>query len=330
MTYSDDLYAISYDKFKELVNKLCKNTSVFGPKLKKITSFEKIKNANELSLDKASDFPLKYLFFSDNEILFEFNGQEIKIPKINSEEKVIIGARRCDLNSITKQDKAFNNKFVDEYYNKRRENTTFIGLHCVNGMDEHCFCESLTDKDSKELFDIMLYPRSDHYLVEVGSKKGEELLQKYKDFFEKSSYKLKPEDKIMNTNRLKTTNIAPLFTNKGWEDLAKKCTSCGACNLMCPSCYCFDILDTVNFDLKSGTRIRKPASCQMRCFTRLAGEGHFRDKKLERYKHRIYHQLQHFSERHGTNLCTGCGRCIRHCPNKIEFVNKINEMSGAK
>lgn len=324
MVYSDNLYAISYDNFKKFVAKVCKDTEVIGPKKEKTASnFGKIAKYDDLVLNKITDFPLKYTFFSDKEVFFEFDGNDLNVPSLKPKEKVILGARRCDLKSVQRQDKAFNYKFTDEYYNARREKTIFIGIHCKGGMDEYCFCESLKDE---WFFDLMLYPRHDHYLVEMGTEKGKNFIDKYREFFNKSEYKLKAEDRLMNTDRLKNPNIKPLFANPKWEELSKKCISCGACNLMCPSCYCFDILDELNFDFKSGKRIRRPASCQMRCFTRLAGEGHFRDKKIERYKHRIYHQLLHFKERHDITLCSGCGRCIRHCPNKIEFVNAINEM----
>jgi len=50
----------------------------------------------------------------------------------------------------------------------------------------------------------------------------------------------------------------------------------------------------------------------------------------DRFKHRIFHQLQYFKDRHGMNLCTGCGRCIRGCPTRINFVKILNEMQEQK
>jgi sulfhydrogenase subunit beta (sulfur reductase) len=324
VVYSDKLYAISFDKFKTLVSNLCKESTVIGPKKKnRSTVFLPIDNYDELVLDKICDYPLKYVYMPNGDVFFDFDSNEITLPQKCSEEKIIIGARKCDLNAVVHHDKAYNHKFEDEYYTSKRNNLFFIGIHCDGGMDEYCFCESL-GKDY--FFDLMLYKRSDHYLVEMGSKKGEDFISSHNNLFDSTDYNLTDEDRKMNTDRLKNKDMSVLYNNSKWEELSKKCISCGACNLMCASCFCFDIVDEVNFDLKSGKRIRKPASCQLRCFSRVAGENHFRDKKIERYKHRIYHQLQYFKDRHGINLCTGCGRCIRHCPNKIDFVSAINEM----
>ena len=134
-----------------------------------------------------------------------------------------------------------------------------------------------------------------------------------------------PADRItFNSLKLSTTDIKHLFAETFWESLSDKCISCGACTALCPTCHCFTIKDEVGFDLKTGKRIRIPASCQLRSFTRVAGDFVFRNKRVDRFKHRIYHQLQYFKDRHGVEMCTGCGRCIRACPTKINWVEAIN------
>ena len=126
-----------------------------------------------------------------------------------------------------------------------------------------------------------------------------------------------------NKKKLKTTDIKDKYDSKDWEKGADKCLACGACNFLCPNCHCFTIEDDINFDLKTGERIRKPASCQLKHFTRVAGDHIFRDNKLARFKHRIYHQIQYFKDRHDIVFCTGCGRCIEGCPARIDWVDDI-------
>jgi ferredoxin len=41
-----------------------------------------------------------------------------------------------------------------------------------------------------------------------------------------------------------------------WEELGKKCLCCGSCSMVCPTCSCFNVFDTLNLDAKSGERIR--------------------------------------------------------------------------
>ena len=106
----------------------------------------------------------------------------------------------------------------------------------------------------------------------------------------------------------------------------RQCIGCGACTIVCPTCACFDIDDYSELDLASGRRVRTWDSCQLKPFTRVAGNHIFRDTRVERFKHRIYHQIQYFKERHDEVFCTGCGRCIRGCPTKIDWVEAINKL----
>ena len=39
-----------------------------------------------------------------------------------------------------------------------------------------------------------------------------------------------------------------------WEELAKDCFSCGSCNIVCCTCYCFDVQDEWTVDGKGGKR----------------------------------------------------------------------------
>jgi ferredoxin len=160
-----------------------------------------------------------------------------------------------------------------------------------------------------------------------GSKKGEALIRQYKSLFKIAKDEITSQDKkIINKKKLNTLDIKDSYHSDDWKKGADKCLACGACNFLCPNCHCFSIEDEVDFDLKTGKRVRKPASCQLRHFTRVAGDHVFRDSKLSRFKHRIYHQIEYFKERHDVVFCTGCGRCIEACPAKIDWVEIINDM----
>ena len=95
--------------------------------------------------------------------------------------------------------------------------------------------------------------------------------------------------------------------------------------MICPTCYCSGIKDEADWDLKKMQRVREHTSCQLKSFTKVAGGHVFRSSRSDRFKHRIYHQLQWFKEKNGIDLCVGCGRCITGCPTKIDFVDIINE-----
>ena len=70
-----------------------------------------------------------------------------------------------------------------------------------------------------------------------------------------------------------------------WQDEAKTCVECGACNTICPTCHCFLLYDQK--DEKNMDRLRIWDSCLIKDFARVAGGareqrvlgGHRRDRR---------------------------------------------------
>ena len=322
------VYAISFSNFNVFIDKISKQMDVFGPARDKVTEYKKINSSSELFFDSLVEYTAKDLFFKPGELIMNFNKGNIMLPgflKEKQKTKVLLGLRMCDLAAIRKQDIAFTQGFKDPYYIKRRENTLLFGYHQKQCGDNFCFCQSV---DLKVNFDLMFYKRHDHYLVEAGSERGQEIIdnKNFSKFFDNSAYQLTNEDrKIENQLKLSSTEIEEIYGNHEWKNLSDQCISCGVCNSLCPTCYCFEFKDIHNQD-GSSDKLREQSQCQLDCFTKVAGGAVFRPKKEDKFKHRIYHQLQYFKEKHGETLCVGCGRCIRHCPAKIDFVTGINNM----
>lgn len=108
-----------------------------------------------------------------------------------------------------------------------------------------------------------------------------------------------------------------------WEEIGARCLSCGNCTNVCPTCYCFDVKDESNLDLKTGRRIRVWDSCQNETFARVAGGENFREKRSDRKRHRFYRKFKYPVERHSRYFCTGCGRCTRTCMAKISLIETL-------
>lgn len=287
--------------------------------------YSSIDSPDQIIYPTPTYYPVKGYFFPPKETLFEFEGNKLKDAMLDIPERVFFALRRCDLNGIMNQDTVFLEETPDPHYKARRDKALLIGLHCKVG-GEHCFCNAF---DLKNFFDLMFYDKQDIYAVEVGTNKGHAFVKEFSKFFEAAENAITDDDrKTENKKALRDTDIKGLYDNPTWKKGAEKCLSCGACTALCPNCHCFTINDEVNLDLKSGKRVREPASCQLRNFTRVAGDHVFRDQKLARFKHRIYHQMQYFKDRHGVNFCTGCGRCIFGCPAHIDWVELINEMKN--
>ncbi len=316
--------------FESFTSELIGWCEVISPVKKEVVRFKKIKNPSDIYLGKNSFFPVKEFFFRKKETIFKFKSNKISIPKLESPKRVFFGLRKCDLNAISHQDKVFMETIKDPYYTAQRKNAYLIGYHCNEAPSKYCFCESLRLND---FFDLMLYDRhKDFFLVEIGSEKGKTIAKRFRKYMKKTDSKVSLEEKkIIGADRLLDSNIKGLYDNHGWQEGVDKCLSCTACTALCPTCYCFDLKDEVKArNLGEGERVRNWSSCQLKEFTKVAGNHVFREKREERFKHRIYHQLDYFRERYDVDLCTGCGRCIEGCPTRIDFIEIINKMKQGK
>ncbi|NQV08498.1 4Fe-4S dicluster domain-containing protein [Candidatus Woesearchaeota archaeon] len=306
---------------KKFLNKLKNEHKLYVPVKTDLVRFEEYKG--DIYLKENSYFPIKEFFFKKEETLFDYNKNKISVPEKESEKRIFFGVRRCDLNAIKHQDMIFIEKFNDPYYKKERENSILIGYHCNTAPSEFCFCGSM---DLKDCQDLMFFDKGSYFLVEISSKKGSSLIKKHKEFFKNTDKKITTK-KIPNTDILHTKDISNLYNNPDWKKASSMCLSCSACTALCPTCYCHSIHDEGNVhNLNKGKRKRTWSSCQLKEFTKVAGGHVFREKREDRFKHRIYHQLEYFKERYGVNLCTGCGRCISGCPTRINWLKLVNEM----
>ncbi|RME53854.1 hypothetical protein D6783_00590 [Candidatus Woesearchaeota archaeon] len=328
---SNAVWKLQKERLSSLLKTLMQTYTVFAPIKQDETRYEELATEDaikDITLEEFPLFPAKKIFFPKEETLFHFKGNTLTPATPQKKPKVVFGLRRCDLNAIAHQDIAFTTEHPDPYYQARRDETVLIGIHCATAYDEYCFCGSLNlDKNAQ---DIMLYPKADHYLLEATSNQGEQLLnnlaQTLPDTLTPTPHSISDEEKTTpGTNNLATINLNHFINNKQWEEPASRCIDCAACNTLCPTCYCFEIHDTSSLpELTKGKRERKWSACMTPSFTRVAGDHIFRHELLDRFKHRIYHQLQWFKDRFGVHLCVGCGRCIRGCPERIDFRSTIN------
>ena len=273
-------------------------------------------DVEKIYLDKITTEPPKKFFLPPKETLLKFKGKKVEEVKEEGGERVIFGLRKCDLNSF----KILDEVMKDPQWIKRRKNTILIGLFCENP-DRYCFCNSMELEDH---YDLFFYPHKDKYYISIGSKKGGEIVEEL-PFVEKEVRK-----KIKNEKKLSNKNIEGNYENDIWKSLSKKCLSCTACTVNCPTCNCFDIKDKSNIDFKEGERYRQPASCQLKSFSSVAGGKVFRESRLARFKHFVYHKLVYFKKQNNKYMCTGCGRCLRVCPSNIDWVEAINILKDKK
>ncbi len=263
------------------------------------------------------------------------------------EPLVLVGVHPYDLVAINQMDKLFSQDNVDSHYLKRRQNITIIACDVVNP-SKNVFASSMGTAVVKEGYDILLTQVTNGYVAQAGTTKGEALLALTPDAPDASEMDLKERQHIWDRNTKDLNNhqlkcdvaylpklLDKAYDNKVWEEKAKTCFSCGSCNLVCPTCYCFDVQDDVNWDLKTGHRSRCWDGCLLDGFTKVAGNHEFRDVRADRFRHRLYRKAKYVPQKiEGEIACVGCGRCIGAClpdiANPVAVYNQLLDEIGIR
>ena len=199
------------------------------------------------------------------------------------------------------------------------------------------FSPSMDSEYAKDGFDLYLTELKDRYFIRINTARGDEILKKYavtedalvKDFKDYNNY-LDNYRKKFKLN----VNIKDFYDNfeliydddEFWKRVAKNCYSCGSCNLACPTCFCFNVKDDIELNLKDGNKTREWDSCMLPEYGLVAGGLNFRPDKENRLKQRYRCKLKTFFDKFGRYACVGCGRCIEVCLAKINIADDINSI----
>jgi sulfhydrogenase subunit beta (sulfur reductase) len=285
--------------------------------------------------------PRKYLL-PTKEALFGFawDGGVSVDPQFGTDEVVLFGVPPCDLAALSLLDVIFDADHRDGHYFSRRDHVQVIGKECLYPCDEYAFCESMGTLNATEGFDLLLTDIGDSYYVRVGTPAGKALIEELpatrEAIYEDRARLRKAHEardrafqpKLETTPEQLPALLAESFDSLLWEVLGEKCLSCGSCNLVCPTCYCFDIQDTIDLSLEGGERYRVWDSCQLRDFAMVGTGESFRESRAMRQKHRFYRKGKYIMERFGRTACVGCGRCARNCLAEINPIEVYNQLKG--
>jgi len=326
------------------VSNLMEAYEVVGPRARDSKfAFGRITEYAQLRLDYNTTIlpPKKYLL-PQEEVLFRFERVGMAAtPVFDARPRVIFGVHTCDIHALRLLDAVFATAQRDEHYLKRRAATLIVGLECLTPCDEHSFCKSMGTLSASEGFDLHLTDLGDQYAVEVGTAAGEALLARYAAAHGTSEREVGLLNKVLTekwprfSHRLDLDGselpslMAVSYRDPIWKELEERCLACGSCNLVCPTCYCFDVQDRVSMDGKTGDRIRVWDSCQLDEFARVGSGENFRESRADRQRHRLFRKGKYIPEMHNELGCVGCGRCARACLVDITPVGVWNALHKA-
>ena len=276
--------------------------------------------------------PLKSVFAQPR----EFFGPTLEDSEPKSlPARIVIGVKNCDLAGLRIQDHIFLGLPPgDPGYREARDKTLIVTCDCTDCLDV-CFCPVVGEQPYAEAgYDINISPLSQQHLIDAGSDKGKQLLKELADCLAPADMALLEERKKTRADMLQRlvdqaaehglrpamdldSAVRGATDSPLWEDFAKDCVECGACNFACCTCHCFLITDGMSAD---GVPVRGKQwdSCLLMNFARTAG-GNPRAGRAVRLRNRFQKKFNYFPEVLGCYACDGCGRCTEVCTGNIDI-----------
>ena len=250
---------------------------------------------------------------------------------------ILAGVRPCDLQGIARLDAVMSDAPADPLYLARRAATTLIGVNCLAPCDDRCFCAATGALECRQGADIFLTPLAGGMLVEVLTDKGTALVEaagfaSCADGADRRRGAEARRPAPFGRSLSAVAEALPEMLRRGYRSPVyarhgSRCFSCGTCNLVCPTCYCFEMKDDFALDGMSGRRSRTWDACMIPAFAEVAGGHNFRPEVGERQRHRLKRKFEYLPERFGSGpFCVGCGRCGRQCTADIDILTMVNEI----
>ena len=246
-------------------------------------------------------------------------------PVCDDRPRVLLGVRSCDVKGIEFLTRMHGYDLPDQAFLRRAAALTSVSLACTTPCPlGFCICCDAGPFLASS-FDVQLTDLGDRFLAEVGSEKGARLVESSAELFRPAAEtevkrRQELEEKAKHAFGTETCHFASAMRRVStgrvsaemWDEISGSCLECGACNFVCPTCYCFSVKD----QRRDGhwVRCRSWDSCQYRAFTLEASGHNPREAHGERVKRRFFHKVSaQYFRRDGAVGCVGCGRCVKVC-----------------
>ena len=320
-------YILTREGFDKVLSELGRTYRLYAPVRKTgegrftdtdVIRYDFVNSVEEMELDQKSDYAFKEILTPLSETLFFFTESEVKTADRDAREAIIF-VKSCDMHAVKRLDQIYlDNTFADPFYKEIRERVHFVLLGCPKS-GEDCFCVDMgTNRTADGYWFSVDRTEDGGFACDVPEESLAELFEK------NSAAEQRVEPKYVTENAVHVTipDEIPsgIYKNSVWDEYSARCIGCGRCNFACPTCTCYTMQDVFYTDNgKVGERRRVGASCMVDGYTNVAGGGEYR---------RTNHKILDFKKRFGYQMCVGCGRCDRICPEYISFsacINKVNK-----
>jgi sulfhydrogenase subunit beta (sulfur reductase) len=323
------------ENIKDILSILAEGREVFVPGLVRDMKQFRLWEGEEPLLDGENTvLPPKDILFPKTEKMYSYKtGDDAEISEIvESPARAVFGLRPCDARSIECMDSMFIREgYRDSFYARRRGKCLIIAVSCP-GAGENCFCEAMgIDPNAAPGADIFLSDCGESFAVFAQTDAGRAELERWSEYLVPGESAGRTETHCSLHPKMSPelgARLEKMFNNdEFWTEVSAPCYHCGTCSFVCPTCYCFDINDENVGD--EGVAFRCWDSCMFADYNQNAGGHNTRPTKKEKLRNRYMHKLAYFYDRHGMELCVGCGRCIQKCPAHLdiaEFIDKAAEV----
>ena len=329
-------YILTREGFDKVLSELGRTYRLYAPVRKTgegrftdtdVIRYDFVNSVEEMERDQKSDYAFKEILTPLSETLFFFTESEVKTADRDAREAIIF-VKSCDMHAVKRLDQIYlDNTFADPFYKEIRERVHFVLLGCPKS-GEDCFCVDMGTNLTADGYWFSVDRTEDGgFACDVPEESLAELFEK------NSAAEQRVEPKYVTENAVHVTipDEIPsgIYKNSVWDEYSARCIGCGRCNFACPTCTCYTMQDVFYTDNgKVGERRRVGASCMVDGYTNVAGGGEYRRTKGERMRFKVLHKILDFKKRFGYQMCVGCGRCDRICPEYISFsacINKVNK-----
>jgi sulfhydrogenase subunit beta (sulfur reductase) len=340
----DTSYSISADDLYRWVDSLAETYRVLGPVAARRgqNAFVRIERGAQLDLAYCSTMtsPRCFIYPSVQQLLRidrEANTYTVIDPG-PAETQLIFAIHPCDMHAITVLDRTFLGAFQDFYYAKLRRETLTVVLNCNRACDQG-FCSSMRTGPFVRLqegFDAALTALDGEYLLEAVSSRGRELLEAAPGRQAATRAQLDEKKRLEQRATASFTKTLPIeglpellmrtFEHPVYKEVAdERCLGCSNCVLVCPTCFCYKVIDESDFETRIVERRRQWDACQDYNFAEVHS-GNFRAPQQARLRQFMTHKLCTWLEQYGCFGCIGCGRCMTWCPTGIDITEMAKEI----